>query len=146
MTISRKLESALLAIFQADATTKEIGPDLRHFFDNTQPRAPLALIVHAFPAQNANFAEPAGGSWWTVRVETIALAPVTRDEDNRRVDSLHARVEAIYGNLTASQINAQLTGDLAGFTIDGIVHDAPEDLADDAAIGRTYAFTLHGHT
>lgn len=146
MTINRKIETALLALFQADATIAKIGPDLRHYFDNSVPKVPLALIVHGYPAQNANFAETAGGAWWTVRVEIMAAGMVQRDETGERVDALHARAEIILGSLTAAQVNAQLTGDLSGFTIDGIVHDDPQDVADDTIIGKTYALTLHGHT
>jgi hypothetical protein len=146
MTLARKVETAILALFQADTTIGQIGPDLRHYFDNSVPRASLALVVHALPASNANLSELAGGAWWTIRVETMAIAPVARDQSNDRVDALQGRVEAIFGALTTTQINNLLTGDLAGFTVDGIVHEQPEDLADDTAIGQTYAFTLHGHT
>lgn len=146
MTISRKLETALLTLFAADATIKSIGPDLRHYFDNAQPKVAAALIVRGLPAQNANLAELAGGAWKTVRMEIMAAGTVQRDESGERTNALFARVEILLAALTASSINALLTGDLAGFTVDGLIHEAPEEIADDVLLGKTYALTVHGHT
>lgn len=145
-SIAHKCESALLAIFKANADVIECGPDLRHGNDQTKPRAKSAIIVQCVPAENANLAETAGGIWWRVRANITTGGWPQADESGDRLDTLYAAVEYILGHITRTQINAQLTGDLSGFSVDGIVHEAPDEINEQEAIGRNYALTLHGHT
>ena len=145
-SIAHRLESALLALFQADATITSIGPDLRHGNDQSKPRSAHAIIVQCVPAENANFAETGGGVWFRSRANITAGGWPQRDESGERVDALYSRVETILFNITRTQLNALLVGDLAGISIDGIVHEAPDEINEQDAIGRNYALTLHGHT
>ncbi len=145
-SIAHKCESALLALFAADTTIKSIGPDLRHGNDQTQPRAAHALIVQCVPAENANFAETGGGAWFRVRANITAGGWPQRDETGERVDALYSRVESMLFAITRTQLNALLVGDLSGISVDGIVHEAPDEINEQEAIGRNYALTLHGHT
>lgn len=145
-SIAGKCESAILALFQADTTIGTIGPDLRRGNDQSTPRRPHVIICQCVPAENANFAETAGGIWWRVRANITAGGWPQRDQDGSTLDNLYARVETILGGITKTQLNNLLTGDLSGFVIDGITHEAPDEINEQEAIGRNYALTLHGHT
>jgi len=139
-SLSRRIETSIVAKFAADSTIKTVCADVRHYHDQSRPRANLALIVRCLPAENLNTGPKGMGNVYRTRVEIMAAGRIAPDEDGAKVDALTSRVEAM--------AYAWAAGDLTvtGLTIDGITAEPPDEVYEDDLVGKLVVLTVHFQT
>lgn len=79
LSIEQRIEEQLLTLVRADAGITELQPDIRGYWDQSRPKASLAVVARVSELRNDDLEQNFGGVYYAAKISLGCFAVIEKD-------------------------------------------------------------------